>query len=79
MGNAHKGFKKSALCNNIKALSATTWEAIHRILIRYAKEKKIEKGREVRIDSTVVSSTIHTPAGSRLLWDAVRVLTRVLS
>ena len=45
----------------------------------YAKEKKIEKGREVRIDSTVVSSNIHTPSDSSLLWDAVRVLTRILS
>lgn len=78
IGIAHKGFKKSALCNNIKALSATTWEAINRILIGYAEDKKIEKGREVRIDSTVVSSNIHTPSDSRLLWDSVRVLTRML-
>jgi IS5 family transposase len=79
IGIAHKGFKKSALCHNIKALSPATWEAINRILMAYAKEKKIEKGREVRIDSTVVSSNIHVPSDSRLLWDAVRVLTRVLS
>jgi len=79
IGIAHKGFKKSALCNNIKALSATTWEAINRMLVTYANKKKIEKGREVRIDSTVVSSNIHTPSDSSLLWDAVRVLTRILS
>jgi IS5 family transposase len=79
IGIAHKGFKKSALCHTIKALSPATWEAINRILMAYAKEKKIEKGREVRIDSTVVSSNIHTPSDSRLLWDAVRVLTRTLS
>jgi len=30
-------------------------------------------------DSTVVSTTIHTPSDSSLLWDAVRVLTRILS
>jgi len=79
IGIAHKGFKKSALCNNIKALSAATWEAINRILVAYAQDKKIEKGREVRIDSTVVSSNIHTPSDSSLLWDAVRVLTRILA
>ena len=79
IGIAHKGFKKSALCHNIKALSAATWEAINRILVAYAKDKKIEKGREVRIDSTVVSSNIHTPSDSSLLWDAVRVLTRLLT
>jgi len=79
IGIAHKGFKKSALCKNIKALSATTWEAINRILINYAATKKIEKGREVRIDSTVVSSYIHAPSDSSLLFDGVRVLTRVLA
>ena len=79
IGIAHKGFKKSALCHNIKALSAATWEAINRILVAYAKDKKIEKGREIRIDSTVVSSNIHTPSDSSLLWDAVRVLTRILT
>jgi len=79
IGIAHKGFKKSALCHNIKSLSPPTWEAINRLLVAYAKEKKIEKGREVRIDSTVISSNIHTPSDSRLLWDAVRVLTRILS
>jgi len=79
IGIAHKGFKKSALCNNIKALSSTTWAAINRILVAYAKDKKIEKGREVRIDSTVVSSNIHTPSDSSLLWDSVRVLTRILA
>ena len=66
IGIAHKGFKKSALCHTIKALSASTWEAINRILMAYAKEKKIEKGREVLIDSTVVSSNIHTPSDSSL-------------
>jgi IS5 family transposase len=79
IGIAHKGFTKSALCHTIKALSAPSWEAINRLLMSYGKETKVEKGREVRIDSTVVSSNIHTPSGSRLLWDAVRVLTRVLS
>jgi IS5 family transposase len=79
IGIAHKGFKKSALCHNIKSLSPSTWEAINRILMAYAKEKNIERGREVRIDSTVVCSNIHTPSDSRLLWDAVRVLTRILS
>jgi len=66
IGIAHKGFKKSALCHTIKSLSPTTWEAINRILVAYAKEKKIEKGREVLIDSTVVSSNIHTPSDSSL-------------
>jgi len=78
IGIADKGFQKSALCNNIKAIASQTWEAINRILVAYGQDKKIEKGKEARTDCTVVSSTIHDPTDSRLLWDAVRVLTRML-
>jgi IS5 family transposase len=66
-----------ALCNNIKAVTPETWEAIHRILVAYAQDKRIEKGKQVRIDCTVVSSNIHEPTDSSILWDCVRVLTRM--
>jgi len=78
IGITDKGFQKSALNSNIKAISPETWEAINRILVTYAKDKKIEKGREVRMDCTVVSSNIHDPTDSSLLFDSVRVLTRML-
>jgi IS5 family transposase len=78
IGIADKGFQKSALCNNIKAISSETWEAINRILVAYGQDKEIEKGKEVRTDCTVVSSNIHDPTDSSLLWDSVRVLTRML-
>ena len=78
IGIADKGFKKSALCKNIKAISANTWESINRVFIAYGQSMKIEKGRESRIDCTVVSSNIHEPTDSSLLWDSVRVLTRML-
>jgi len=78
IGIADKGFQKSALCNNIKAITPETWEAINRILVAYSQDKGIEKGKQVRIDCTVVSSNIHEPTDSSLLWDCVRVLTRML-
>ena len=78
IGIADKGFQKSALCNNIKAITPATWEAINRILVAYGQDKGIEKGKQVRIDCTVVSSNIHEPTDSSLLWDCVRVLTRKL-
>jgi len=78
IGITHKGFQKSALCNNIKAISPETWEAISRVVVTYAKDKKIERGREARMDCTVVSSNIHKPFDSTLLFDSVRVLTRML-
>jgi transposase, IS5 family len=78
IGITHKGFKKSALCKNIKSISPETWESINRLLTAYGDDKKIEKGKEARIDCTVVCSNIHHPLDSTLLWDSVRVLTRIL-
>jgi len=78
IGITHKGFKKSALCKNIKSISPETWESINRLLAAYGDDKKVEKGKEVRIDCTVVCSNIHEPTDSSLLWDSVRVLTRTL-
>lgn len=79
IGIADKGFKSSALCDNIKKLSPETWEQINRIAIHYANEIGLEKGRKTRIDCTVVESNIHAPMDSNLLWDSVRVLTRILN
>ena len=79
IGIGDKTFKKSTLCSNIKALSPETWEAINRVIVSDAKEKNIEKGREVRVDCTVVSSNIHEPSDSSLLWDCIRVITRILT
>jgi IS5 family transposase len=72
-------YAKSTLNGNIKAIAASTWEKVNIILLQYALNKKIEKGRKVRIDCTVVESNIHDPYDSELLWDSVRVLTRILS
>lgn len=74
-----KSFKKSAWQRGIKAISPETWEQVNRRLMGYATEQDLEKGRKVRIDSTVVESNIHAPYDSELLNDAVRVLARLLS
>ena len=80
IGLIDKGFKSSALCSNIKSLSPETWETINALtVVDYAKDQGIEKGRQVRMDCTVVDSNIHDPKDSNLLWDGVRVLTRILS
>jgi IS5 family transposase len=69
---------KSVLQDNINVLRETTWIAIHRIILGYAKQEKIENGRKIRIDSTAIETDIHYPTDSTLLWDAVRVITRWL-
>ncbi len=78
IGIFDKGFKRSALNKNIKALSPKTWEAINDCVIIYADEEGIEKGKETRTDCTVTASNIHDPRDSEQLWDCVRVLDRHL-
>lgn len=78
IGIADKGFKKSALNKNIKAIDPETWDAILRDIVDYAKDQNIEKGRKARIDCTVVETDIHAPSDSTLLWDCVRTLSRLL-
>jgi IS5 family transposase len=78
IGMADEGFQKSALNQNIKAISDQTWEIINRELLGYAQQEKIERGRTVRTDCTCVESNIHEPSDSTLLWDAIRVLIRLI-
>lgn len=66
------------LQDNVKRLRPETWEAIHRVLIGFARSEGIERGETIRTDTTVVEANIHEPADSALLWDGVRVLTRIL-
>jgi IS5 family transposase len=68
----------STLQDNIKAIAAETWEAVNRVLLEYAGRQKVEKGRTVRLDATVVETHIHPPTDSTLLLDGIRVITRLL-
>ena len=70
---------RSTLSENLKKVRPGTLEAIHQLLVRWAMERGIEKGRKVRIDATVTESNIHAPTDSSLLLDGVRVLFRLLN
>src|ERR1700752_4632278 len=70
--------KKSVLHQTISAICAATWEAVNRALLVSAQQNKLESGATVRIDSTVSAALMHAPSDSTLLWDAVRVMTRLL-
>jgi IS5 family transposase len=70
--------EKSALQGVIGRISATTWERINRCLVLNAEKRKIEKGLQVRVDSTVTDTPIHAPTGSTLLGDGVRVMVRLM-
>src|SRR5215470_10642357 len=38
----------------------------------------LEDGNQLRVDTTVVQTDIHHPTDNTLLWDVVRVVTRVV-
>src|SRR5687768_9237185 len=70
--------KKSVLHKTISAIRAATWEQINRALLSSARQEKLESGRMVRLDSTVTAALVHEPSDSSLLWDAMRVMVRLL-
>jgi IS5 family transposase len=70
--------KKSVLQKTISAVRADSWEQINRVLLTSAKEERIESGAMLRLDSTTSAALLHEPSDSSLLWDAVRVMVRVL-
>jgi len=70
--------KVSTLKNNLKRVRPETWARVNRALVQTAMARGIEKGRVIRTDCTVVETNIHEPSDSGLLWDCVRVITRIL-
>ena len=70
--------KKSVLHHTISAIRAQTWEAINRNLLNEALKEKVEGGERIRVDSTVTAALMHAPSDSSLLYDAVRVMARLL-
>lgn len=69
----------STLQENIKSISESSWEEIHRCIILHAQETGIESGRKIRIDSTAIETDIHEPTDATLLFDGVRIITRWLN
>jgi transposase, IS5 family len=60
------------------ALGPAVIEQIHARVVAIACEKRIVRGRRLRVDTTVVETDIHYPTDSSLLGDGVRVLTRTM-
>jgi transposase, IS5 family len=70
--------KKSMLHHTIAAIRAETWEAVNQALLASAQKDRLESGAMMRLDSTVTAALMREPSDSALLWDAVRVMTRLL-
>jgi len=77
-GIDEKSPRKSALQENLKRVQPETLELVNRLVLATAGEMKVENGRKIRVDCTVVASNIHHPTDSSLLYDCVRVLARLM-
>jgi IS5 family transposase len=53
-------------------------QKVHERVVAIAQEKKVVRGRKMRVDTTVVETNIHYPTDSSLLGDGTRVLTRAM-
>jgi IS5 family transposase len=68
----------SSLQSCVSLIDASLWEKINTLLLTQTTSMEIEKGRMVRIDSTVTETNIHPPTDSSLLWDCIRVMVSQL-
>jgi len=69
---------KSTLQALISAIRPATWQALDRCLLASADICGIESGEVIRVDATVTDTAILAPSDSGLLYDAVRVMVRLL-
>jgi IS5 family transposase len=62
----------------VQVLGPDVVQQMHQRVVGVAREKKVVRGRKMRVDTTVVETNIHYPTDSSLLGDGMRVLTRVM-
>jgi IS5 family transposase len=59
-------------------LTPATVRALNDAVVQAAITLALEDGAQLRVDTTVVETNIHWPTDNTLLWDAVRVITRLV-
>ena len=70
--------KHDAFNRAFNRLTPETLRAINQVIVQAAVELGLEDGSQLRVDTTVVETDIHHPTDSTLLWDSVRVITRLI-
>ena len=70
--------KHDAFQRSFVRLRPRTFKAINDLIVRAAVELGLENGAKLRVDTTVVQTNIHHPTDDTLLWDVVRVITRLV-
>ena len=79
LGLTEKSPSASTLQENIAWVRPETWGELLRGFARSSEAQEHETGEKVRIDATPVPTNVHAPSDSSLLWDCVRVLTRLMA
>ena len=59
-------------------LTPETLLCLNEAVVRASVGLGLEDGKKLRVDTTVVETDVHFPTDSRLLWDSVRVITRLV-
>jgi IS5 family transposase len=68
----------STLCRLRGRIRPETWKRMHGLLNRWAVRHGRISGERLRLDTTAVETQVHWPTDSALLWDAYRVLARLV-
>jgi IS5 family transposase len=70
--------KHDAFNRAFNRLTPATLKAVNELVVQAAVEDGLEDGKRLRVDTTVVQTDVHHPTDNTLLWDAVRVVTRLV-
>jgi IS5 family transposase len=70
--------KHDAFHRAFSRLTSKTLQQVNALVLKAAMDLGLEEGEKLRVDTTVVQTNIHYPTDSTLLWDTVRVITRVV-
>ena len=70
--------KHDAFQRAFTRLTPATLRAINQLVVEAAIDLGLEDGKRLRVDTSVVQTDIHHPTDNTLLWDVVRVVTRLV-
>jgi transposase, IS5 family len=70
--------RHDAFNRGFNRLTPATLKAINDLVVQAAVGLGLEDGQKLRVDTTVVQTDIHHPTDNTLLWDVVRVVTRLI-
>ena len=76
--DSHPVPKHDAFNRAFLRLTPETLERINGVVVKAAIDLGLEDGSQLRVDTTVVETNIHYPTDATLLWDSVRVITRLV-